>query len=130
MWFLTGVTIILSLTALGLGWLDGRAQPLMVTDLGSARRNRYSVWAATFALFAAQAAGVMASFYLVGQALKAHQNIWILSLILAAASFGGALAARGSRKDVRPAEIFQFFKDGLLWPATLPTLAKVLHVTT
>lgn len=128
---LIGVTVVLALMALGLGWHERRAQPVpLVTDLGPAHRNRYKLWLGVLALFAAQVGGVAASFYLVSHALKPQQSVWVLSLILAAASFGGGLAARGSRADIRPAEIFQFFKDGLLWPATLPTLAKVLNITT
>jgi hypothetical protein len=128
---LIGITVVLALAALALGWHERLAQPSSpVANLGPADRKAYKIWVGVFALFVVQAAGVAASFYLVSQVLKPQQSVWPLSLILAAASFGGGLAARGSRVSVRPAEIFQFFKDGLLWPATLPTLAKVLNVPT
>jgi hypothetical protein len=126
---LIAVTVVLAAVALVLGRQEGRAQPMPpVKDLGSSHRRKQGPWVAALGLFVAQALGVAASFYLVSHVFTPPHNVWLLSVVLAAASFGGGLAARGSRVDIRPAEIFQFFKDGLVWPATLPALAKVLNL--
>jgi hypothetical protein len=127
---LIGVTVALATVALVLGLHEYRAQMKPVNAFGPGRRKWYKLWLDVGVLFVAQSTGVAASFYLVSHVLQLQHSVLLLSLILAAASFSGGLASRGARVNIRPAELFQFFKDGLLWPATLPTLAKALNVPT
>jgi hypothetical protein len=124
---LVGVTIILAGVALYLGWNERHKRPVQQAD-AFAMSDTHKVWVSVAILFIVQVVGVVASFYLTARAFGPQQNVWLLSLILAAASFGGAISGRDSHADISPPELFQFFKDGLLWPATLPTLAKALNV--
>jgi|HubBroStandDraft_2_1064218.scaffolds.fasta_scaffold553024_1 hypothetical protein len=87
-----------------------------------------SSWLAAVVLFVCEALGVIASFYLTSVVLHPGQSMFIIALIVAAANFGGAFAARDGARELKPLELFNFFKDGALWPTALPTIAKALGV--
>ena len=115
---------VIAAFALALGFYERRhrAEPQM---LGKGVK----AWGVAVGLFACDALGVLASFYISRPVLQPGQRIVVLSLIVAAANFAGALEARPARARLRPADLFQFFKDGLLWPAVLPALAKLMGTT-
>ena len=77
-------------------------------------------------LFIFEIAGVFASFYITRAVLKPEQSTIILSFIVAAANFAGSLAAQDFKAPLTPLQLFLFFKDGLLWPTALPTIAHTL----
>lgn len=83
-------------------------------------------WKIAGILFVTEVVGVLASFYLLQPVLKSGQNVIVLSLIVAAANLAGSLSARVDGQSIKPLEALQHFKDGLLWPAALPAIAKAV----
>jgi hypothetical protein len=47
-------------------------------------------------------------------------------MIVAGANFAALFSTRVKLDPITPLELFQYFKDGLLWPTALPTLAATL----
>jgi hypothetical protein len=119
-YFITGVMVVLGF---GLGVLQrGPAGQERMFRPSSSR------WLATFVLFFCELLGVAASFYVTKVTLHPGQSTFLLALIIAAANFVGAFAARGSTAELKPLEPFLFFKDGALWPTALPVIANALGV--
>jgi hypothetical protein len=122
------IALAIAAVALVLGWLSHRRRlrPLPQADaLGTDERTK---WKVTVILLACEIAGVAASFYLTQATLRPGQNVFVLSCIIAAANFAGALQGRGGLdQPLNPTELFAFFKDGLLWPTALPVIAETLQ---
>jgi hypothetical protein len=132
MLILTVVAVAIAVAAVLIGVAQNRAtQSLPSETLGpkpTRRAGGGSPWLVTFVLLACEAAGVAASFYITHSALKPGQSVILLSLIVAAANFAGSITGRKLSTPLTPLDIFIFFKDGLLWPAALPALARALGV--
>lgn len=119
------IAIIIIAVAIAVGLWERRYTHRLETEsLSSA-----SPWRTMAILFAFEALGVGASIYITRSLVRPDQNPILLSLIVACANFAGIYSARVKTDPVTPVEIFQYFKDGLLWPTALPTLAATLSQT-
>lgn len=125
---LWGIAMAIMLVALGVGIVERKRlrASFPIESLGQA--GGMQLWIVVATLFVFEALGVAASLYLIHAILEPSKNLVILSILIAAANFGGLLSARQDDAPIRPQEIFLFFKDGLLWPAALPSLAATLGV--
>ena len=112
--------IIVSFT-LWSGVTDRRVRSAPVGTLGAP-----TPWLIALALFACEALGVGASLYLTHSYAVADRNPFIISLIVACANFASLFSTRLRQDPITPLELFQYFKDGLLWPTALPVLAATL----
>jgi hypothetical protein len=129
------VAVVIAVAAVLIGLAQNRSKQSLPSETLGRKATRKmggggdtSPWLVTFILLACEAAGVTASFYITQVALKPGQNVILLSLIVAAANFAGSLTGRKLSTPLTPLDIFTFFKDGLLWPAALPALARALGV--
>lgn len=124
--YLILISIAISVLALAVG-VAQRMGPRQIRPADTlSRRKGQQSWLTAIVLLACEVAGVLASFYITQAALKPGQNVVMLSLIVAAANFAGSLTARDLTAPLTPTDFLVFFKDGLLWPAALPTLARSL----
>lgn len=122
---LTIIAMIIVVVAISLGlWERRYTRRLETESLASS-----SPWGIAAILFVFEALGVGASLYITRSLVRPDQNPLVLSLIVACANFAGIYSARVKTDPVTPVEIFQYFKDGLLWPTALPTLAATLSQT-
>jgi hypothetical protein len=127
------VAVVIAAAAILIGVAQNRATQSRPSDTLGRKTTRKtggsgSPWLVTLVLLACEAAGVAASFYITQAVLKPGQNVILLSLIVAAANFAGSITGRKLSTPLTPLDIFIFFKDGLLWPAALPALARALGV--
>lgn len=124
-------SIAIAALALVLGWMGRRPRAAREAEsFGTDGEGGARAFKVAAVLLVCEVLGVAASFYLTQTVLRPGQNVLVLSLIIAGANFAGALQGRGSLNDpLRPTELFQFFKDGLLWPTALPVLAETLGTT-
>lgn len=118
------ISIAIAAVALIVGFLQRKKFGLGLPASSLSRAKKTSPWIVAIVLLVFEVAGVFGSFYITQAVLKPGQNVVILSLIVAAANFAGTLTARNLTVPLTPIDAFLFFKDGLLWPAALPTLAK------
>lgn len=116
------IAIIIVVVAITLGVWERRYTRRLETESLSSN----SPWTTATILFVFEALGVGASLYITRSLVRPDQNPFILSLIVACANFAGIYSARVKTDPVTPVEVFQYFKDGLLWPTALPTLAATL----
>lgn len=122
------IAALIAAVALLLGWLSHRRRSRPIPEADALGTDEGRKWKVTLALLMCEILGVAASFYLTQTTLRPGQNVFILSCIIAAANFAGALQGRGGLdKPLDPTELFQFFKDGLLWPTALPVIAETLQ---
>ena len=120
---LVATALLLSLIALSLGYWERRQlRACQPSDMLSSS-SPWHAWLSIGILFICEAGGVAASFYVRSVPLITGSNLLVLSLILAAAKFVGAIAGRTADAPIRPIEPFLYFKDGFLWPTALPLLA-------
>lgn len=85
-------------------------------------------WKVAAVLFGAEFLGVYLSFTVTQPVLKAGQSIFGIALLIAAANVGASLSTRAADAPIKAAELFQYLKDGLVWPAAVPTIATALGI--
>jgi len=118
------ISAVIAAVALFIGYTQRKKFGLTQPTDSLSRGKKARPWIVALVLLAFEVAGVFGSFYITQAVLKPGQNVVVLSLIVAAANFAGTLTARNLTAPLTPMDAFLFFKDGLLWPAALPTLAK------
>jgi hypothetical protein len=118
------VSVAIAAVALVIGYAQRKKFGVTQPADSLARAKKARPWIVALVLLAFEMAGVFGSFYITQAVLKPGQNVVLLSLLVAAANFAGTLTARNLTAPLTPIDAFLFFKDGLLWPAALPTLAK------
>lgn len=114
----------IAVIALIIGFAQRRGFGVVLPGNSLSKGKKTNPWIVSAVLLVFEVAGVFASFYITQTILKPGQNVFVLSLIVAAANFAGTLTARNLEAPLTPLDAFLFFKDGLLWPAALPALAK------
>jgi len=118
------VSVAISVIALVIGLTQRKKFGFSLPADSLSKGRKTNIWMVAIVLLVFEVAGVSASFYITQAVLKPGQNVFILSLIVAAANFAGTLTGRSLTAPLTPLDAFLFFKDGLLWPAALPALAK------
>lgn len=82
-------------------------------------------WAVALVLFVCEMIGVWASFYVTRVVFAPGQNPILAYVVVGAVNFATTFGTRPKDTPIVPLDLFQYVKDGFLWPAALPALAKV-----